>query len=268
MIKILEFLNSDMNQPIPYGSFSEGWFHYLSLLLVIVGSMIFITRMKNMTDDKIKKVLIVFSLVLILFEVYKQIIFSYQASWNYQWYAFPFQFCSTPMYVALFAGLTKNKKLFEAFKIFLATFGLFAGLAVMLYPMTVFVNTIGINVQTMVHHGGMTIIGLGLLVNQVKLESKSIFKASAVFSALVIIAVLMNTTFNTFIQDGTFNMFFINPLFENGLPILSLFQPLVPAPIFLLIYIFGFSLCAYIMLLIGILSNNLKYKKELEYKRV
>ena len=28
--------------------------------------------------------------------------------WNYQWYAFPFQFCSTPMYVGLIAALTNS----------------------------------------------------------------------------------------------------------------------------------------------------------------
>lgn len=262
MNEILQFLNGEMNRPLPYGTLSEGWFHYLSLVLVIVASVIAITRMKNMSDKKLKKVLLIFAIILIVFEIYKQLIFSYQANWNYQWYAFPFQFCSTPMYVALFAGLTRNKKIFEALKIFLATFGLFAGVAVMLYPMTVFVGTIGINIQTMVHHGGMAIIGLGILVNHIKLESKSILKASAVFSILVFIALIMNLVFNTWIHDGTFNMFFINPRFENGLPILGLFQPLVPAPIFLLIYIFGFSLCAYIMLLIGMLTKNLSIKKK------
>ena len=266
MKEILEFLNANMNRPIPYGPLSQGWFHYASLALVIVGSIIAITRMKNMSDQKLKKVLLVFSLILIAFEVYKQVIFSYQSNWDYPWYIFPFQFCSTPMYVALIAGLSRNKKVFDALKTFLATFGLFAGIAVMLYPMTVFVNTVGINIQTMVHHGGMAIIGLGLLANQVKLESKSILKASAVFSILVGIALLMNTVFNMWIHDGTFNMFFINPLFENGLPILGLFQPLVPAPIFILIYIFGFSLLAYIMLLIGILTKNLGYKKEIIYE--
>ncbi|MBU1143027.1 MAG: YwaF family protein, partial [Firmicutes bacterium] len=148
MNEILQFLNGEMNRPLPYGTLSEGWFHYLSLVLVIVASVIAITRMKNMSDKKLKKVLLIFAIILIVFEIYKQLIFSYQANWNYQWYAFPFQFCSTPMYVALFAGLTRNKKIFEALKIFLATFGLFAGVAVMLYPMTVFVGTIGINIQT------------------------------------------------------------------------------------------------------------------------
>ena len=262
MNEILQFLNGEMNRPLPYGTLSQGWFHYLSLVLVIIGSIISITRMKNMSDAKLKKVLLIFAGLLILFEIYKQLIFSYQANWDYQWYIFPFQFCSTPMYVALVAGLTKNKKVFEALKIFLATFGLFAGLAVMLYPMTVFVSTIGINIQTMVHHGGMAIIGLGLIANHIKLESKSIFKASAVFSILVGIALVMNMIFNAWIHDGTFNMFFINPRFENGLPILGLFQPLVPAPIFILIYIFGFSLCAYIMLLGGIFFKNLGLKKE------
>src|SRR3989339_450005 len=191
MQNLLEFLNGQMNQPQLYGDLSVSWFHYLSLILVILGSVIAITRMKEIPVKKLNLILIIFSGILILFEIYKQLIFSYQASWSYQWYAFPFQFCSTPMYVGLAAGLIKNQKIKEALLSFLATFGLFAGLAVVLYPATVFVSTIGINIQTMVHHGGMAIIGLGLIANHIKLESKSIFKESAVFSILVGITLLI-----------------------------------------------------------------------------
>ena len=51
-------------------------------------------------------------------------------SYNYAWYAFPWQFCSTPMYIGLLAGLSKGK-LHDHFCAYLATFALFAGTAVM-----------------------------------------------------------------------------------------------------------------------------------------
>jgi multisubunit Na+/H+ antiporter MnhC subunit len=260
-MSILEFLNSEMNRPVAYQDLSQSWFHYLSLVLMAIGIVIAVTRIKKMDDQKLKKMLIIFSVVLLTLEVYKQVIFSYQANWSYQWYAFPFQFCSTPMYIALFAGLTKNKKIEEALIAFLATFGLFAGIAVMFYPVTVFIQTIGINVQTMVHHGGMAVLGVGLLANKVKLESKTIIKASVVFSLLVVVAIILNTMHLYLVNEGTFNMFFISPRFENGLPILSMIQPLVHPIIFTFIYIIGFSFVAYIMLGSAIIINKL-FSKE------
>jgi hypothetical protein len=230
----------------------------------LIASIIAATRLRNASDQKIRKFLLIFAAILLMFELYKQLIFSYQASWDYQWYAFPFQFCSTPMYVALFAGLTKNKKIQDALINFLGTYGLFAGLAVMLYPNDVFIETIGINIQTMVHHGAMAVVGVAMLSNRVNLKAKSIVSAALVFTVLVAMAIGMNFIHNTWIQDGTFNMFFINPLYNNHIPVLTLIEPLVPHFLFVIIYIVGFALVAFIMLLIGMGIKALGFKKTKE----
>ncbi len=259
--RIMELLNGEMTRPVPYLSFSESWFHYLALTVAIIASVIASLSLRNASEKKLKRFLLSFAILLLSFEVYKQLIFSYQAEWSYQWYAFPFQFCSTPMYVALFAGLTKNQKIRQALINFLGTYGMFAGLAVMLYPNDVFIGTIGINIQTMVHHGAMMVVGIALLANQVKLTSKSILGATAVFSVLVAIAILLNFAHNTWIGTSTFNMFFINARYGNHLPILSQIAPLVPHAVFIVIYIVGFALVAYLMLLIGMAVNELGFKK-------
>jgi len=260
--QILEFLNREMNRPIPYQAFSQSWFHYLALAIAILASVLATLYLRNADDKKLRRFLLGFSGLLLGFEAYKQLIFSYQANWSYQWYAFPFQFCSTPMYVALVAGLTKKKKIQQALVNFLGTYGLFAGLAVMVYPNDVFISTIGINIQTMVHHGAMKVVGIALLANKVPLSSKSILSAAAVFTVLVSIAILLNFVHTTWIQDGTFNMFFINPAFRNHLPILSQIEPLVPHSVFVLIYIIGFALVAYLMLLFGIVFHGLAQKRK------
>lgn len=249
---ILSFLNGQMKTPVPYQSLSQSWFHYLALAIVSIATALAVYRLKNANDRQVRRFLLVFAGLLLSFEIYKQLIFSFQADWNYQWYIFPFQFCSTPMYVALIAGLTKNKKIQQASINFLATYGLFAGLAAMIYPNDVFVATIGINIQTMVHHGAMMTVGIALLVNKVALNPKSIVSASVIFSILVVIAIILNYVHNTWIAEGTFNMFFINPKFNNHLPVLSMIEPLVPHFVFVLIYIVGFAFVAYLMLLIWI----------------
>ncbi|OHE41829.1 MAG: hypothetical protein A2Y16_05925 [Tenericutes bacterium GWF2_57_13] len=250
---------------MPYQSLALSWFHYLALAIAVLFAVMAVIRLKNANDLQLRRFLLIFAGLLLSFEAYKQLIFSYQASWGYQWYIFPFQFCSTPMYVALFAGLTKNKKIQQALINFLGTYGLFAGLAVMLYPNDVFVTTIGINIQTMVHHGAMMVVGIALLANKVKLTSNSIIGATTVFSVLVTMAILMNYVHNTWIAVGTFNMFFINPLIRNHLPVLSLIEPLVPHVIFVIIYIVGFAFVAYLMLLIGIGIKALVSSKGLSH---
>src|SRR5690606_22866405 len=99
-----------------------------------------------------------------------------------------------------------------------------------------------INIQTMIHHGAMAVIGISLLLAKMKLNYKYLFKGFVVFAMLGGIAIIANTLFNLQNIDATFNMFFINEPFENHLPILGNIQPLVPHFIFLVIYFVGFSL--------------------------
>lgn len=250
MQTLLEFLNTQMNRPVMYGSFQESWFQYLSLFLFLATMITLTIRLRNANEKKIQRFLRTMAIILIVFEVYKQIDFTYAANWHYQWYAFPFQFCSTPMYVALIASFLKKGEVRNAMYMFLSTYGLFAGLAVMLYPATVYISTVGINIQTMVHHGGMAVMGMVLLANHVPLNFKSFLKGTYVFVMLTFVAIILNGIHNIWIKEGTFNMFFINPLYRSEIPVLSLFQPIVPSFVYIMIFVVGFSLVAYLMLLI------------------
>jgi hypothetical protein len=248
MMSILELLSKTMKEPIPFGSLSNGWFHYISLVFVVFFTYIFTRYLKHKNKKQLQKYLFIFAIILIAFEIYKQVLYSYSNAWHYRWYAFPFQFCSIPMYVALITALTKKETVYEAGISFLATYGLFAGLAVMLHPGDVFVDTIGINIQTMIHHGGIATVGFSLIFSkQVSYKINTIIKASVVFSIVVLIAILLNTIYNTWINEGTFNMFFINPKYTSNIPILFDIQPHVNAIVFYLIYYFGFTLVALIV---------------------
>ena len=98
-----------------------------------------------------------------------------------------------PMFVGLLAGIFRKGKIHEAFCAFLATYSIYAGVCVMLYPVTVFVDTIGINIQTMVCHGSMITIGVYLLyTGYVKMEHRTILKALPVFAVAVFVAMTMN----------------------------------------------------------------------------
>jgi len=253
--KVLKFLDAKMVEPIPYG-----WFHLLSVAFVIGLILLVCFTCKKLSDKRFRIICIATACVMILFEIYKQLNYSFNSStgvWDYQWYAFPFQFCSTPMYVLLLAGLTKGK--FQEFLCsFLATFGLFAGLAVMVLPTTVFVETIGINIQTMLHHGLMIVIGVFMFVSgRSKLNYKTVFKGLSVFAILVVMAYIGNVLFHKFGNGETFNMFFISPYHNSELILLQDIQNVVPHFIFVGAYFIGFTLAAYIILLFAILISKL-----------
>ena len=241
----VDFLWAKMEEPGMYGAF-----HIIALLLVIGICILTVVMRDRITKKAVTRTLLAVWIIAVVFEIIKQINFSYSPDtneWSYQWYAFPFQFCSSMMYVLPFAVFVRNEKVRDFAYSFLMSYNVFAGLAVMLYPATVFIEDICINVQTMVHHGTMLIIGVLLYaVKAVKIDYKLILKATAVFSVLIITAIILNGVFAD--KDG-FNMFYID---TEGceLPVIGMLFGKVPQPVFVLIYIVGFAACASVITLL------------------
>ena len=250
---VLAFLDSSMETPPSFG-----WFHILSLALTFLVLIPLLRFPKRQDDAHIRRVVLFTALTVIVLEIYKQINYSFSYEdgivFDYQWYAFPFQFCSTPMYIGLLAGLTKKGKVHESLCAYLATYSLFAGLAVMIYPNDVFIETIGINIQTMICHGSMITIAIYLFATgYVKLEHKTVLKAMPVFAVTVGMAAVMNEIAYQvgLLETETFNMFYISPHCDPSLLIYSDVQRVVPFPWSLVIYILGFTAAAYLVLLIA-----------------
>ena len=260
---LLQFLDADMKEPQMYR-----WFHLLFFALSIIGGILLCRFCKGDAEKSVRKWLLITAIISLVLEVYKQINFTFSydgtvITGDYEWYAFPFQFCSTPMYISLLATVVTNKKLHTALCAYLATFAFFAGLCVMFYPTQVFISTIGINIQTMICHGIMISIGIYLLGSEyVKLEHKTILKAIPTFAICLFIASAINEVayFSGLLERESFNMFYISPHCEPSLPVYSLVQQVVPFPWCLFIYIVAFSLAAYLILLVAMFIKYLTVK--------
>ncbi len=234
-----------------------GWVHILSFTLTIAFGVFLSVRFKNCDEKTVRKLLLIASAVSIALEIYKQFVFSFSydgqaVKFDYQWYAFPFQFCSMPMYIGLLAAFIKKGWLHDALCAFLATYGFFGGLVVMVYPLQVYIGIIGINAQTMICHGLMVAMGIYLLASgYVKLKHKTMLMAFCVFSTIVGLVMILNeAVFYSGILNGeTLNMFYISRHFAPSLPVYSLIQAVVPYPFCVIFYVFGFSAAAYIILL-------------------
>ena len=248
-VAILQILNAQMEVPALFG-----WFHLLWLAIMVAASVLLGLWSKKAKKEHIDKFVLVMAIVTIGLEVYKQINYTFgdgSSAPSYSWYAFPWQFCSTPMYIGLLAGLLRKGKIYDSLCAYLATFALFAGLAVMLYPGNVFVETIGINIQTMVCHGGMVVTASVLLASgHAPIQFKTLLKAVPVFVVTLGIAMIMNeVAYQTgLLENHNFNMFYVSPYLEGTLPIYSQVQTMVPYPVGLAIYVVGFTAAAGIML--------------------
>ena len=265
-VKLQQICETEMPRPGNYG-----WFHLLFFALSIIAGILLCVTHKKGDDRRVRRAVFVTGVIVILLEVFKMFVYSFviegdQLVWDFQWYVFPWQFCSMPMYVSLLTGVFRKGKIHQSLMAFLATYAVFAGLCVMFYPNDVFIGEIGVNIQTMICHGSMLTIGIYLYGSgYVKTEHKTILRAIPVFAVAVGMAALLNeVVYKSGILGGeTFNMFFISPYFDGTLPVYSSVQAVVPFPWCLFIYIAAFSAAAYIMLLgaMGIKKLARKTKK-------
>ena len=241
----INFLKLNMETPASFG-----WFHLLFVAIVIAVTTLLIIKFKDCSDKTFRRIALISWIIMLAFEVYKQIVFTFsvegtQVVGDYKWYAFPFQLCSTPLYILPFVAFMKGSKVRDFFQSFISTFALFGGLVVFVYPNDVFINIVGINIQTMVHHGLQIVTGIFFAVHaRRRLNIKYFLKSIPAFVGLMVIAVILNEAIWPAIlvnnPNDALSMFYVSSHYANHLPILSMVYNAVPWIAFLLIYIVGF----------------------------
>ena len=186
-----------------------GFYHIFCILLVIGVTILMVKKFKSPDEKTLNRILFISGITMLLFEVYKELtyVMEYNSDTNmyeYDWEYFPFQFCSTAMYILFIASFLKPGKFKDAMLAFAATYSLFGGLTVYAYPEQVFIERVGINIQTMYHHGAQVVIGAYLLSSGVvKINYKTIIKGTYIFIALFLIAFSLNViVYNTNIANG------------------------------------------------------------------
>jgi len=264
--KFLLFLQKEMNTPTIFG-----WFHLMWIFLVII-SIIILYKLKDKYNEKqLKSVLFIYGSIAFILELLKQIIWSFNydaisniVTWNYEWYAFPFQLCTTPIFVSLICAFLKDNKIRKSLLSYMAFVTILGSIATIIMPNSCFTSDILVNIHTMWLHCGSLVVSIYLIMcKEVKLNIKNLKNAIIVFIIFVIIAILMNITiYNSGILNGeTFNMFYISPYFISILPVFDTIQQIVPYPVYLIIYIISLSLGACIIYLVSCAIQSVINKK-------
>jgi hypothetical protein len=250
----IEFLSPlfawSMTNPVSYGGWATSWFHYVTFALIIVLAILLARFYQNKPVQQVYRFVFVVGVFMVLFEGGRQLFFVWQSGGVYPWYVFPFQFCATPIYISFLIRFVPTK-LKEAFMLYLGSFSLLGGILVMVLPNDIYLYSVYINFQTTYQHGSMIILGLIALMRVKHVTIKQFLSPVIIFATFLILAVGLNTLHNEVINEPTFNMFFINPRYGTSLPILRDIYPLVPYFVFLMIYVLGFSLGAYLLIAIN-----------------
>jgi hypothetical protein len=227
-----------------------GWYH-LICTAVLIGAIVFVgkfaKRVKSETVNQI--VLLSVGAVMAVMEIVKQLLLSYNNGWHYDWGAFPFVPCSAGMFVLIAAGfLRKESRIRNALYWYLATFSMFGGLCIFIWPVSVLSGSGGyifILGQSMIHHGLLGIAGAYLSASgRVKFASnredaRNFLHAFFILLALCAAAVILMAAG---IRDT--NLMFVSP-YIVGLDAI-LFTQRLPYLLWLLIFFAMFSACAYL----------------------
>lgn len=253
--KFLYFLQAEMETPEAYG-----WYHLLCIGIMLSLIVFLFTQRKKYNEKQLKVVLGTYGIIAFILELLKQLIWAFNydpttnlVTWNYEWYSFPFQLCSTPIYVSILCLFLKDTKLRKSLLSYIAFVTILGSISTIFIPDSCFVSDILVNIHTMWLHLGSFVVSIYLLMNkEVKPTKENIKNAILVFLIFVVIAEVMNLSFYNLniIGDETFNMFYISPYFISSLPVFDIIQEHVPFILYLLIYIVALSIGAFIIYLL------------------
>ena len=204
---------------------------------------------KKHSELQLKMILAVYAIPTLILEILKQISWSASINgseivWDYQWYAFPFQLCTTPLIVCLVCLFLKKCFVRDALLSYVSFITILGSIAVIVYPSDCFVPDILVNIHTSYLHFGSFIVSCYLLfTKEVKIKWFSYIQAVSIFVIFAVNANFMNIfIYKSGILHGeTFNMFYISPYFISSLPVFNQIQQEVPYLLFFFIYLIALS---------------------------
>jgi len=269
--KVLYMLQAQMERPNPYG-----WFHLMWIVLVVISLLVLFLLRKKYNNKQLKLVLGVYGIVALVLEVTKQIMWSFNynvatnlVTWDYQWYAAPFQLCTTPIFASIICLFLKDGKVRDSLLSYMAFVTILGSFMTIIIPDSCFTKDILINVHTMWLHCGSFVVSVYLfMTGAVKVNKESLKNGFKVFLIFVLIAEILNIgIYNSGILNGeTFNMFYISPYFISTLPVFDIIQQNVPYIIYLLIYILAIFIGSSVVY--GIAYLFTRKKKQKNFKKV
>ncbi len=179
--------------------------------------------------------------ILVFMELYKQLfIYFIVNDGAYDWWFFPFQLCSVPMYLCLLLPLVKGR-FRTAFLTFMADYTFVSASAALIYPEDMLRSYTALTVHGFLWHGILLFISLVIIMSGSAGTLRSGFtSATILFFMLCFIAIAVNITAAHIIQPEAAHsyaaMFYMDPYHISPQPVVGTVQKSLGIPAGLALY--------------------------------
>ena len=196
-----------MTEPAAYGPF-----HLIFAFVGLTVSILLARRLRKLGDKGNRILLLTCGFFLLISEVYKQLFYYYfMGEHSYQWWIFPFQLCSVPMYLCILAPLLKPGKLQKGMYNFMMIYNLLGGFMAFVEPSGITHEYWTLTLHAFIWHMMLVFVGLYLAFSDRAGKTMADYKAASVtFLCLSVMAFCINLIFWN-ASEGTINMFFVGP---------------------------------------------------------
>jgi len=196
-----------MEKPKAYGAF-----HLIFTFVGVVVCILLARKLRHVSERGNRIVLFSVGFFLVLTEIYKQLFYCYYiGNGSYQWWIFPFQLCSVPMYLCLFASVLKKGKIQSGMFCFMTTYNLLGGIMAFIEPSGIVHEYWTLTLHAFIWHMLLIFVGAYLIASGRFAKTKKEFlSATVVFLVLAVIAFSINLIFWD-VSNGSINMFFVGP---------------------------------------------------------
>lgn len=209
-----------MALPVPYSPF-----HIILTILGVLASCLSALHLAASARIRPRAVLLAGGVLLVVLELYKQgFLYLIVNGGQYNWWYFPFQLCSVPMYLGLIYGFlpdAASQSVAEIIPTFLQDFGLLGGIMALVVP-----DGLLHPYWTLTLHGFLwhfILIFLGLYCKQkglVDSSNQSFLRMLPLYFVCCGIAAVINTAVQmTVYPAGYADMFYINCFFPSEQPL-------------------------------------------------
>ena len=268
--EIIKLVHTETVEPRAFGIL-----HLSFIFAVLCVTVFFCVKLCDVSDATFRRVIGGAFFVMLTLEILKQVLSSMSVSdgeivYSYVWSAFPFQLCSTPIYILPILAFAPDGKLRDCVASYTMTFALAGGLVTYIFPKTILTGRMIINVQTLIHHGLQIITGVYTAAYyRRKIDRRFFLGGVSVFAVVFAIANFLNTVgYKLFVSFGimadgeAFNMFYISPRADQTVPILSDFFNWFHPIVFIAGYFVVLTLSAALLTYIARTVYTLAQKRE------
>lgn len=243
IISLLNMTAWRMDAPELFGSF-----HITASLAAVAAAVLLAVVVSKRKNSDTVRVLAVIGWALLLLEIWKQLfLFFIVNNGAYDWWYFPFQLCSVPMYLCILLP-SAGKRTRRTYLTFLGGYTFVSAVATLIFPEDILRSYTALTVHGFVWHGLLLLISLTvLLTGSADISARGLMRAFGLFAILCIIAILINMFAEPIMQTTSglphswAAMFYLNPYHISPQPLVGSIQKTAGIPAGLAVYALSIS---------------------------